>query len=411
MTGVTHAAPDASSKAGSGLPGAILLGLSGLVMLGPMTTDAVLPALPDIAGEFAVEPGSVQLALSGVTIGLAVGQLFSGPISDMFGRRRPLLIGSAALTLAAVAAAFAPTLPLLVLASVVIGLGAAVGATVGRAVVTDLTAGPALTRGLSLLGSAMSIGPVIGPVFGAVLALLWGWRGLFVGLAILGVVSLGFIAALVPESLPAQRRIRGGLRAVPRAVVRAVRTRAFWCGAIVVWFAFVASFGYIAASSHVLQEAMGFPVLAFAVVFAVNGVGVIIGGLLAARLARTWTPHRILGLGLAVVSVGALLVIAAIVSGTLTPWLVLPGFFLLAASCGLYIGPGLALAVAELRESAGTTLALVGAVQFAIAAAVAPLSVLGAPHDLTSLALVLGAGPVLAWTGWAVFRPARPADS
>lgn len=411
MTRATQAAADAPAQVRGGLPGTILLGLSGLVMLGPMTTDAVLPALPDIAGEFSVEPGSVQLALSGVTIGLAVGQLFSGPLSDMFGRRRPLLIGSAALALSSAAAAFAPTLPLLVLASIVIGLGAAVGATVGRAVVTDLTAGPALTRGLSLLGSAMSIGPVIGPVFGAVLALVWGWRGLFVGLAVLGAVSFVFIAALVPESLPAQRRIRGGLRAVPRAVVSAVRTRAFWCGSLVVWFAFVASFAYISASPHVLQEAMGFPVLAFAVVFAVNGVGVIIGGLVTARLARTWTPHRILGLGLTVVSVGAVLVIIAVVSGALTPWLVLPGFFLLAAACGFFIGPGLAMAVAELRETAGTTLALVGAVQFAIAAAVAPLSVLGAPHDLTSLAVLLGAGPVLAWLGWALFRPARPADS
>ncbi|WP_460772991.1 multidrug effflux MFS transporter [Microbacterium sp. GXF7504] len=395
----------------AGLTGTTLLGLSGLAMLGPMTTDAFLPALPRIAGEFEVTAGSVQLALSGVTIGLAVGQLFSGPLSDMFGRRRPLLIGSAALTLFAVAAALAPSLPLLIVSCAIIGLGAAAGATVGRAVVTDLETGPALTRGLSLLGSAMAVGPVIAPVFGVVLALLWGWRGIFVGLAVLALVSFVFVATLVPESLPPAHRIRGGLRAVPAAVLAAVRTRAFWCGALVVWFAFASSFAYISASPYVLQEAMGFPVALFAVVFAVNGLGVVAGGLVSARLARRWGPHRILGVGLTVVSLGAASVVVAIVTGTLTPWLVLPGFFLLAAACGLYIGPGLAMAVAELRETAGTTLALVGAVQFAISAAVAPIAVQGAPRDFTALAVTLVAGAVLAWIGWALFRPARPADS
>lgn len=394
-----------AAAAPGGLTGATLLGLSGLALLGPFATDAFLPVLPRISEEFAVSAGSTQLALSGVTVGMAFGQLFSGPLSDAIGRRRPLLVGSAALSLFSLAAALAPSLPMLIAACAILGFGASAGATVGRAVVTDLETGPALTRGLSLLGSAMAIGPVVAPVFGVGFALLWGWRSVFVGMAVLAAASFLFVALLVPESLTPARRVRGGLRAVPRAVGAAARTRAFWCGSLVVWFAFAASFGYISASPYVLQEALGFSPAGYAISFAINGLGVVGGGLVAARLARRWTPHRILALGLTVLTLGAASVVLAILSGAMTVWLILPGFFLLAAACGLYIGPSLALAVAELRETAGTTLALVGAIQFSISAVVAPLSVLGGASDFTPLALTLTIGAVIAWVGWFVFRP------
>ncbi|QEW01089.1 multidrug effflux MFS transporter [Microbacterium caowuchunii] len=403
------AAPRRSvAPARTGLTTPMLVGLGGLAMLGPFATDAFLPALPSIAGEFAVSAGAAQLTLSGVTIGMAVGQLVSGPLSDAIGRRMPLLGGSAALAVFSLLAAVAPSLPVLTLACLVLGFGAAAGATVARAVVADLETGSALTRGFALLGSAMALGPVIAPVVGVALMLLWGWRGVFTGMAVLAALSFVFIAVLVPESLPRSRRVRGGIRAVPAAVAAAARTRTFWCGALVVWFAFAATFAYIAASPYVIQEMLGFSPVGYAGAFAVNGAGVVVAGLIAARLARRLEPQRIVVLGLSALTVGVVLVVAAVAAGMVTAWLVLPGFFLIAASCGFYIGPSLALAVHELRRTAGTALALVGAVQFAIAGLVSPLAVLGGPGDLTPLAVILAVGTLLAWCGWAAFRPRAP---
>lgn len=399
----------AALRSRRGLSAGLLLAVGTLAMLGPLSTDVFLPALPTIAGEFGESAGRAQLALSAVTMGMAVGQLFSGPISDAVGRRRPLLAGSAAMALFAVACALAPQLWLLILGCFLMGCGAATGSTVGRAVISDIAVGRELTRGFALLGTLMAVGPVVAPVAGVLLMALWGWRGIFVGVAI--VAALTFIALIVavPESLPAERRVRGGLSGVPQSVATAARSRAFWCGAVTVWAAFAASFGYIAAASHVLQTGLGFSPAGFAITFAVNGVGLILSGLVTARLSGRWSDHRILGLGLIVLSVGAILVAIAGFGGIRSVWLILPGFFFLAVACGLYIGPALAVAVQELRGVAGTALALVGAIQFVVAGIVAPLVVLGGGGDLVPLAAVIVVGTIVAWAGWLLFRPASPA--
>ncbi|MBO1902692.1 multidrug effflux MFS transporter [Leucobacter weissii] len=401
----TGAAEGTGPRAGRGLTAPILLSVGALAMLGPLSTDVFLPALPTIAEEFATTSERVQFSLTATTVGLAIGQLFSGPLSDAIGRRRPLLVGSAAMTLFSVACAAAPELWLLIAACFLMGLGASTGGTVGRAVVSDVAVGTEITRGFALLGTLMSLGPVIAPVVGVLLMIPWGWRGIFIGLAAVSALIFAALAAFVPESLPPARRVRGGVSAVPRSVSAAARSRAFWCGAISVWAAFAASFSYIAGSSYVLQLGLGFSSAAYAVTFAVNGVGLMAVGLLAARLSRRWNDHALVGFGLVVLSIGAALVAVAGLTGRLSPWLILPGFFCLAAACGLYIGPALSVAVQGLRHIAGTVLALVGAIQFVVAGLVSPISALGGGTDLTAMAALVVGGSAVAWAGWFLLRP------
>ncbi|GGC84712.1 Bcr/CflA family drug resistance efflux transporter [Tersicoccus solisilvae] len=394
-----------------GLSPAPLLAVGTLAMLGPLSTDIFLPALPTIAEEFGTAADRTQFSLSAVTIGMAAGQLLSGPVSDAVGRRRPLLAGSAAMALFALACALSPGVWVLILACFLMGCGAATGATVGRAVISDLAAGRELTRGFTLLGTLMAVGPIAAPVAGVLLMLAWGWRGIFVGVAVAAALTFVGLLAAVPESLPVERRVRGGLRAVPGSIATAARSRTFWCGATTVWAAFAASFAYIAASSHVLQTGLGFTPGAYAITFAVNGMGLLLSGLLTARLSGHWSGHRILGVGLAVLTVGTVLVAAAALGRSRSVWLILLGFFCLATACGPYIGPALAVAVQQLRAVAGTALALVGAVRFVVAGIVAPLAVLGGGRSLAPLATVVVAGTAVAWGGWIVFRPTTSAST
>lgn len=388
-----------------GTPMLIAIGM--LSMLGPFSTDAFLPALPTMTTELAAGPGQMQLTLTGVTLGMAFGQLLAGPMSDGVGRRAPLLVGSAAMAAAAVGAAFSPSLPLLVLCCGAMGLGASVGMVVGRAVVSDLTEGAVMTRAYALLGTLIGLGPVLSPICGVAVMALWGWRAIFVMLGALAALGFALIAALVPESLPAARRLARPLRSLPTNAITALRSRAYLRGATVVWFGFIAQFGYIAASAFLIQSVLGLSPLVYAITFGVNGAGLIGAGLVTARLSATWSDQGLMALGLSVQTLGALIVLGTALTGTVTVWTLLPALFLIACSMGLIFGPATSYALQELRHVAGTALAVMGAVQFAGAGIVSPLVEIGGDENPLPFAMIVTAAVGLAWLGWTVFGPSQ----
>ncbi|GAA5026895.1 multidrug effflux MFS transporter [Microbacterium fluvii] len=400
-TDVTRA-PHASAV---GVPLLVALGM--LSMLGPFSTDAFLPALPTMADDLHAQAGQVQLSLTGVTLGMAIGQLLAGPLSDGIGRRMPLLIGSAAMTVAAVGAAFAPSLVVLVACCAAMGLGASFGMVVGRAVISDLAEGAVLTRAYALLGTLIGLGPVLSPIFGVAVMWLWGWRAIFVGLGVLAAIGLALVAFLVPESLPHERRLAHPLRSLPRNAATALHSRAYLGGATVVWFGFVAQFGYIAASAFLIQSVLGLSPLVYAITFGVNGLGLIGAGLVTARLSATWSNRALMALGLGVQGLGAVIVLVTVLTGTVSAWTMLPALFLIACSMGLVFGPATSYALQDLRHVAGTALAVMGAVQFIGAGIVSPLVAIGGEHDPLPFALVVTGAVALAWLGWAVFSPRR----
>lgn len=385
-------------------PGLLVL-LGSITLFGPIGTDAFLPALPQMATALAAPASSVQLALTGFTAGMALGQLVAGPVSDAVGRRRPLLVGTVGMAAASLSAALAGTATALVVSCAAMGLFAAVGIVVSRATVADLAHGSALTRAYALLGTLTGIGPVLGPLIGVALLLVFGWRGIFVGLGVFA--AAGFVAALVrlPESRPPDQRSRGGLRTFVRNLSTVLRTRTFLAAAGILWITFAAMFAYISASSFVMQVALGFSALGYTVAFSVNGLGLIAAAAITARLSGRIADRRIVAIGLSSMSLGACLVLAGATIVPASAWILLPGMFVLASSMGFIFGPCSAMALFGLRHASGTALALLGAVQFLLAGLVAPLAGIAGEDEVLPFALVVAACVVVAWAVWSMLLP------
>ncbi len=275
----------------------ILLG--GFTAFGPLSMDLYLPAFPQLAADFGTGPAAVQLTLTADVLGLVIGQLVLGPLSDAYGRRR-LLIGSALVcAVASVLCALAPTIGLLVIWRFLQGASGGGGIVLARAIAADIASGVAAARLFSLFMTLSSVAPILAPVLGG-LMLAWtgSWQPMFY---LLGVISLVLAAATwraIPESLPADRRHRGGLKQTGRAFLSLARDRVFAGYALTVAFAYASLFGYIAGSSFVLQEVYGLSATQFSLVFALNAAGMVGLGLLNARLVRRFAVRRLLIVGL-----------------------------------------------------------------------------------------------------------------
>ncbi|WP_198533473.1 MFS transporter, partial [Streptomyces sp. AcH 505] len=187
-------------------PLSLILVLSGLSAIGPLATDLYLPALPRLADEANATTSAVQLTLTTCLVGLGVGQVVAGPLSDRYGRRRPLLVGLALFVLSSLACALAPSVPSLMVARAVQGLSGAAGLVISRAVVRDLYDGAAVVAVLSRLMLVMGLAPILAPFLGSLLLLGTDWRGLFAAMTVFALVLLVSCHRVVPETRPAAER-------------------------------------------------------------------------------------------------------------------------------------------------------------------------------------------------------------
>ena len=380
--------------------------LGALSAFGPLSMDLYLPALPSLEAEFGAGQGAVQLTLTSVAVGLAVGQLVAGPLSDRFGRKVPVLVGVGAYALASVLCALAPSVWLLVGIRLLQGMAGAAGIVLARAVVRDRTEGTEAARAFALLASIGGAAPVLAPVLGGQLLRVTDWRGVFGVLALIGLVLL-VAARWLPETLPAERRVRGGARATVRATRELVGRRAFRTAVLAQGLGFAALFTYISTSSFVLQTGYGLTPVQFSLVFAVNGAGIVAAGQLSRVLVARLGPRTLLVGGLAAqVAGGVGLVVTALADGGLP--VLLPVLFVVVAATGLVLPNATALAMADAARAAGTASALVGVGQFAVAGAIAPLAGLGTAGALLPMAVVMaGASALGLVAGLRVPRAAR----
>jgi DHA1 family bicyclomycin/chloramphenicol resistance-like MFS transporter len=386
-------APAPTTAAGEPLGLVLVLGL--LVALGPFTIDLYLPALPTITDELHTTSAAVQLTLTGTLAGLGIGQLVLGPLSDTFGRRRPLLVGTAIHVLASLLCVLASDVVVLGVLRVLQGVGAAAASVVAMAVVRDLFEGLRAARVISRLILVIGVSPVLAPTVGGELLRWMDWRGVFVALAVLG-LAVTVIAALgLPETLPPHRRQTGGALGTARAYAGLLTDRTFLALVLVTALAMSALFAYVAGSSFVLQDQFGLSEQQFGMVFALNAVALIGASQVNVRLLDRWTPAEILQASLVVaVASSAVLVLLALTDVGGLPGLLVPLFVVLGA-VGL-AGPNApALALALHGESAGTAAALLGAIQFGLGALTAPV-VGGLGNDNVAMALVMLGGSVLA---------------
>ena len=371
--------------------------LGALSAFGPLSVDFYLPALPRLTSDYHASASAGQLTLTACVLGLAFGQLALGPLSDRFGRRPPLLAGLALYCAASLACAVAPSIWVLVLLRLVQGLSGAAGIVVARAVVRDLVSGVAAARLFSILMLVLGVVPIVAPLAGGELLRATSWRGLFVILAVVDAAILAATALWLRETLPpARRRSRGEASAGFAALVR---DRRFVSYAAVLGLAFAAMFSYIAGSSFVLQDVYRVSPQLYGGVFALNALGIVLCSLLNRRLVERVGPARMLQVGVvAGATAGAALLAVVLAGGVGLPG-ILPCLFVVVASIGFVIPNSTTLALADHPRSAGSASALLGASQFGLGAAAAPLVGLAGRGSATPMALAIslfGAAAVVA---------------
>jgi DHA1 family bicyclomycin/chloramphenicol resistance-like MFS transporter len=371
----------------------LVLILGALIALGPLTIDMYLPALPTITGELVTTDATVQLTLTGTLLGLGLGQLVIGPLSDALGRRIPLLIGTATHVLASLLCLVAPNIAVLGAARLLQGLGAAAGAVIAMAVVRDLYTGRAAATLISRLILVMGAAPVIAPALGGWLLSFTSWRGVFAALALYALVLIPVAAMMLPETLPVQRRRSSGVVAIMRTYGGLLRDRTFLGLALVAGLAMSGLFGYIAGASFVYQEQFGLDRGQFALAFSSGAVWLIAATQLNPVLLRRFEPRQVLTGAITAAAGAGLLLFALAAAGTGLLGVLLPLWAALFAA-GLALPNAPAVALARHGEAAGTAAALLGAVQFGVGAAVSPLvGLLG--NDAVAMGGVIAGGLAL----------------
>lgn len=386
-----------------------VLCLGAITALGPLSIDMYLPSFPHIAADFHTTPSAIQASLSACILGLALGQLVVGPISDAVGRRRPLFIGLAAYALMSVLCALAPTAPLLVAARFAQGLAGSAALVIATAVARDLYHGAAAARFFSTLMLVMGLAPILAPVLGAQMLRLVSWHGIFLVLAAAGVALIAVMIRMLPETLPPENRRPGGLGNALLGFAGVLRDRVFLGNAAVAGLAFGAMFAYIAGSPFVLQKIYGMSAQDFALVFGANALGLIALSQVNGRLVHRMGPRRLSVIGLSLQVVGAAVLQAALLLG-LGLWGVLAGLFLVVASQGLVAPNASAMALVNHGRSAGSASALLGTIRFLVGAAAAPLVGLAGEGTALPMAGIIGLCSMAALALFVSLRTPEPSS-
>jgi len=362
--------------------------LGALSTFGPLSTDLYLPGLPSLARDLSAPSWATQATLSACFAGLAVGQLFAGPISDALGRRRPLLFGLVAYAVVSGLCALAPDVWTLLVIRFLQGLAGAAGIAIARAIVRDRLHGAAAARTYAALMLVTGLAPILAPIAGAQLLKVTDWRGLFVVLAGIGALLFAATALILPETLARAARHRGGWRTTRAAFGVLLRDRLYVAYVGVGAFAFATLMAYIAGSPFVLENVHGLSAQQFSLVFALNAVGILAGRQLSHALVMRTGPYRLLQIGVAMQVAGcmALLVATLAEAGTAA---VIASLFVAIAAIGIIVPNATALGMENHPERAGSASGIMGFVQFALGAAIAPLVGIGGAQADLPMALTM----------------------
>ena len=372
-------------KANSKLFLVLLLGV--LSAFGPFVVDLYLPSLPQLASFFETSASMTQLTLTTAMIGLAVGQLLLGPLSDKFGRKKPLIISLVIYIISTVLIVFSPNIETMIVLRVIQGLSSAGSVVISRAIATDLYCGREMTRFFGLLMTINGIAPIISPILGSLLLEYISWKGVFIFLALIGVVVLFFCFRL-KESLSLENRLQGSIFATFSTFGVIIKNRLFMSYVGIESFLLGAMFAYIAASPFILQSFYGLSAFIFSLCFGANGAALVIGANIGGKL-----PNRqALAIGVLAFVVAALYTIAVLI---IQPyWLFVEiGFFTMLLLMGITFPAISTLAMESERQYAGSASALLGFAPFFLGGVVSPL--VGIGNIFYSTALVILACGVL----------------
>ncbi|MFB7430047.1 multidrug effflux MFS transporter [Streptomyces microflavus] len=386
------AAPEAAGLKATRRTGFLVtMVLGGLTALPPLSMDMYLPALPAVTDSLSAPAATIQLTLTACLAGMALGQLVVGPMSDRWGRRRPLLLGMVVYVIATAICALAPSAELLIGFRLLQGLAGAAGIVVARAVVRDLYDGVEMARFFSTLMLISGVAPIIAPLIGGQVMRFTDWRGIFVVLTGIGIVLTLVVWKWLHETLEPGSRHTGGVGEALRTMRGLLADRVFTGYMVTGGLAFAVLFAYISASPFVVQEIYGASPQTFSLLFGLNSIGLIaVGQINGKLLVGRISLDKVLGFGLAVIVLAAvaLLLMTTGVFGEVGLVPVAAGLFVLMSAMGVAMPNTNAQALMRTKHAAGSASALLGTSSFLIGAIASPLVGIAGEDTAVPMAVV-----------------------
>jgi len=369
--------------------------LSAFSALGPFTVDMYLSSLPQMMDYFGTSASMIQASLTASLLGLGVGQLVAGPLSDVHGRRKPLLISMVLYLLTSMACTFSPNIGMFIALRFIQGFVASAGLVISRAIVRDRYSRVEMVKFISLLTMISNVAPLISPTAGSAVTTFTSWIGVFIFLGFLGLFLTGMTVWGIKESLPTERRVPSNFGEMLRNYGSLLRDRSFMGYALVNGILFSGVFAYVAGTPFIYQNMYGISPQLFSVLFALNGLGIILGSQLVKRLAGRMDERRIfrIGLQLAFFTTAAVLIIV-LVHGPFIALFI--SIFLFAGSIGIISPVSFTLAMASQGHIAGSAAAVLGTLQFALGAVTSPLVGIAGENSAVPFGITIFTTSVLA---------------
>lgn len=362
----------------------LVLFLGTLSAFGPFVTDLYLPALPLMSNYFSASTSTIQLTLTGSMVGLALGQLLIGPISDKLGRKKPLIISLIVYLISTVAIIILPNIYAMIILRFIQGISSAGAVVISRAVSTDLYKGREMAQFFALLMAVNGLAPILSPVLGSLLLELTDWRGIFIALAIIGIIIIIIASLKFHESLAEQKRLNVPITKTYHSIVLVSQNKLFTALVFIQGFALAAMFAYIAASPFILQTHYNLSAISYSLCFGLNGFAIVLGSKISGR----FNEKKGIKLGLTMMLI--ISIYLAFVLSLMLPFLFVEvGFFLLLLGLGLILPAGSALAMGLERKRAGSASALFGFLPFFLGGIVSPLVGIGNIFYSSSIAIVI----------------------
>lgn len=372
---------------------ALLLGSLGL--LGPFTIDTYLPAFPTIVKEYHTSASLVQISLTTCLLGLGLGQLIIGPMSDVQGRRKPLLSFLILYLLASITCAFAPNIYTFIGARFIQGFAAAGGLVISRAVVRDVYSGRELTKFFALLMLVGNLGPIVAPIVGGSILAFTNWTGVFIVLACIGLILFLTVSWNLEETLPKEKRIPSDFSQILKNFGSLLKDRQFTGYALTQGFIIAGIFAYVSGIPFVYQNIYGVSPQEFSLLFGINGIALIIGSQLVGRFTDVISERAFLKIGLMISNVaGAVLLVAFLLKAPLLV-IVVPIFFLV-ASIGIIATTSFSLAMETQGHIAGSASALLGLLPFILGSLTAPLVGIAGEYTAIPMSVVILSASLMA---------------
>ncbi|MEU6742182.1 multidrug effflux MFS transporter [Streptosporangium sandarakinum] len=396
--------PPASQPVPRLLPTLLLL----LTVFGPISMDLYLPVLPALTDELNAATSMAQLTVTACLIGLALGQLIAGPLSDRFGRARPLYVGAAAYVATSLLCAASPSIETLIIARLVQGLAGGAGIVIAQAAGRDLYSGGRLIRYYGRMTVLGGLAAIVGPLVGGQLARVTDWRGQFTFLAVIGALILALIAFGYRETLPQTSRTTGGFAQTGRDFRTLLADRVFTGAVLLQGFVNAALFAYLAGATYVLQGVYGLSPQQYALAFGLNSAGFMAFGYLAGRSSERWSVRGTLAVGLAMCALGALGLLAAGL-WTLPLAVVVGSLLVMVSGVAATTPPATTLALAGYPHMAGTASSLLGMARFAFGGVAAPFVGLAGAASMLPLGIVTVVSVALAVVACTALAPRRRA--